>query len=410
MATSFASLVRRRACLVLITALAALLSPAAADAAYSWPLKPFDQQHPVRGFFGDPRVGESATGRVESKTFHFGIDISAPDGTAVYAIASGRVVWESQRPETIAIRASEGSVFAYWHIVPAVRNGQYAVASKTILGRIARGWGHVHLAELVDGRYVNPLRRGALTPYVDSTRPTIHAFSFERAGRSIGRRKLAGRFDLVSETWDETPVSVPGKWANKPVMPAVVRWRILGTEHTTFMADGTRFLRRRSGPGAIRQRLRAMDTAESRVASGPVPGADRAGLGQRFAPKRDVRARGRGDRHARQPRAESDSVLDLELRQRRRIGHRPDPHESVSTRRLRFPADAPPRPRRPRACVRAHRCRCRPQRRATRLLARRGSAADSGGARRSRSGSGSSSRTRPAGRSAGSSSRSVAAS
>jgi Peptidase family M23 len=229
MATSFASLVLRRACLVLITALAALLSPAAADAAYSWPLKPFDQQHPVRGFFGDPRVGESATGRVESKTFHFGIDISAPDGTAVYAISSGRVVWESQRPETIAIRASGGSVFAYWHIVPAVRNGQYAVASKTILGRIARGWGHVHLAELVDGRYVNPLRRGALTPYVDSTRPTIHAFSFERAGRSIGRRKLAGRFDLVSETWDETPVSVPGKWANRPVMPAVVRWRILGT-------------------------------------------------------------------------------------------------------------------------------------------------------------------------------------
>jgi hypothetical protein len=214
---------------VLITALAALVSPAAAHAAYSWPLEPFDQQHPVRGFFGDPRVGESATGRVESKTFHFGIDISAPDGTAVYATASGRVVWEPQRPETIAIRASEGSVFAYWHIVPAVRSGQYAVASKTLLGRIARGWGHVHLAELVDGRYVNPLRRGALTPYVDSTRPTIHTFSFERDGRSIGRTKLAGRFDLVSETWDETPMRVPGKWANKPVMPAVVRWRILGT-------------------------------------------------------------------------------------------------------------------------------------------------------------------------------------
>ena len=229
MATSFAPLVRRRACLVLVTALAALVTPAAADAAYHWPLEPFNQQHPVRGFFGDPRIGESATGRVESKTFHFGVDISAPDGTAVYATASGRIVWEPQRPETIAVRAGDGTVFAYWHIIPAVRNGQYAVASKTLLGRIARGWGHVHLAELVDGRYVNPLRRGALTPYVDSTRPTIHTFSFERDGKSIGRTKLRGRFDLVAETWDETPLPVPGKWANKPVMPAVVRWRILGS-------------------------------------------------------------------------------------------------------------------------------------------------------------------------------------
>ena len=226
MATSFAPLVRRRACLVLMTALAALLSPAAADAAYSWPLQPFDQQHPVRGFFGDPRVGESATGRIESKTFHFGIDISAPDGTAVYATTSGRIVWEPQRPETIAVRTADGAVFAYWHIVPAVRNGDYAVAQKTVLGRISKGWGHVHLAELVDGRYVNPLRRGALTPYADTTRPTIHAFSFERAGKSVGHARLSGSFDLVAETWDETPMAVRGKWARKPVMPAVVRWRI----------------------------------------------------------------------------------------------------------------------------------------------------------------------------------------
>ena len=226
MATSFAPLVRRRACLVLMTAFAALVTPAAADAAYGWPLEPFDQQHPVRGFFGDPRIGESATGHVESKTFHFGIDISAPDGTAVYATTSGRIVWEPQRPETIAIRSADGRVFAYWHIVPAVRNGQYAVAFKTLLGRISRGWGHVHFAELVDGRYVNPLRRGAMTPYRDTTRPTIHTFSFERNGKSLGRTKLNGRFDLVAETWDETPMRVPGKWANKPVMPSVVRWRI----------------------------------------------------------------------------------------------------------------------------------------------------------------------------------------
>ena len=205
-----------------------LAAPHAAQAAsYNWPLKPFDRQHPVRGFFGDPRIGEAADGHIESKSFHFGIDISAPDGTAVYATASGRIVWEPQRPETVAIRTDDGPVFAYWHIVPAVRNGQNAIASKTLLGHIAKGWGHVHLAELLGGRYVNPLRRGALTPYVDTTRPTIHTFSFEREGRSMQATKLAGRIDLVVETWDETPVTVPGKWAQKPVMPAVVRWRVV---------------------------------------------------------------------------------------------------------------------------------------------------------------------------------------
>ena len=228
MATSFARSVRRPG-LVLVATLATLVAPGAAQAGgYGWPLQPFDRQHPVRGFFGDPRVGERANGRSESKAFHFGIDISAPDGTAVYATASGRIVWEPQRPETIAIRAQDGRVFAYWHIVPAVRNGQSAVAYRTILGRISRGWGHVHFAELVGGRYVNPLRHGALTPYTDTTRPTIDTFSFERRGKALPRTNLRGRFDLVAETWDETPLRVPGKWADKPVMPAVVRWRIRG--------------------------------------------------------------------------------------------------------------------------------------------------------------------------------------
>jgi murein DD-endopeptidase MepM/ murein hydrolase activator NlpD len=47
-------------------------------------VKPFDKQHPVRGFLNDPRIqGQSAP-------FHFGIDVSAPDGTAVYAVEPGR--------------------------------------------------------------------------------------------------------------------------------------------------------------------------------------------------------------------------------------------------------------------------------------------------------------------------------
>jgi hypothetical protein len=228
MATSCAHLVQRLAIVVAATLTALASHDAAQAGSYAWPIRPFDQQHPVRGFFGDPRVGEGADGHAESKTFHFGIDISAADGTPVYATASGRIVWEPQRPETIAIRANDGTVFAYWHIVPAVRNGQTATAYRTLLGHVSQGWGHVHFAELLDGRYVNPLRAGALTPYRDTTRPTIHAFSFERKGHAVPPTRLSGRFDVVAEAWDETPMRVPGKWADKPVMPAVVRWRIPG--------------------------------------------------------------------------------------------------------------------------------------------------------------------------------------
>src|SRR4051794_33863412 len=53
-------------------------------AAYGWPLKPFDRQHPVRAFLNDPRIG-----RHGSQAFHFGIDISAIDGTPVYAVSGG---------------------------------------------------------------------------------------------------------------------------------------------------------------------------------------------------------------------------------------------------------------------------------------------------------------------------------
>src|SRR6476659_5780038 len=58
----------------------------AEDYTYARPIKPFRQQHPVRGFFGDPRIANDG----ESRQLHFGIDISAPNGTPVYATLSGQ--------------------------------------------------------------------------------------------------------------------------------------------------------------------------------------------------------------------------------------------------------------------------------------------------------------------------------
>src|SRR4051812_22639751 len=161
MATTRHHLNFRRAVLALVAA--ALLVPAHAAASYSWPVKPFDRQHPVRGFFGDPRI------LGESHAIHFGIDVSAADGTPVYATVTGRVVLE--RPQVVTIVGTGRTSFEYWHVAPAVADRSWAVAYRTIVGHVVKGWGHVHLAEILDGRYVNPLRQAALTPYSDRTVP-----------------------------------------------------------------------------------------------------------------------------------------------------------------------------------------------------------------------------------------------
>ena len=79
---------------------------------YSWPLQPFDRAHPVRGYFNDPRISGA------SKAFHFGIDISAANGTPVYAVASGTVHLENAH--AVSVAGGDGE-FGYWHVVPAVR-------------------------------------------------------------------------------------------------------------------------------------------------------------------------------------------------------------------------------------------------------------------------------------------------
>jgi len=78
-------------------------------APYPWPVKPFDRQHPVRGFFNDPRVQDA------SHAFHFGIDVSAPDGTAVYAVTPGKVFIED-KGHAVAVQAPDGRAFGYWHM------------------------------------------------------------------------------------------------------------------------------------------------------------------------------------------------------------------------------------------------------------------------------------------------------
>jgi hypothetical protein len=203
---------------------AALATASPANASYAWPVKPFHAQHPVRAYFGDPRI----VGHFEALgTLHFGIDISAPDGTPVYATLDGYAASNALHPDVVIVRGAGGVAHEYWHVVPAVRWGQRVTAYRTVVGHIEAPWGHVHFSEWRDGRYVNPLRPGALTPYRDTTTPTIHRISFERNGIPVGDR-FAGNVDVVVEAWDEPPMPVPPPWNDKPVAPAFVEWRLVG--------------------------------------------------------------------------------------------------------------------------------------------------------------------------------------
>ena len=205
-------------------------------AAYPWPFKPFTKQHPIRGFFGDPRtvyLNGVLSGGFEGPgffSFHQGIDISAPDGTPIYPVMSGTAHYLGAA--TLNIDAGKNGagdevVFQYFHIVPVVGEGDQVVARKTILGYVQPPFQHVHLTEINGTHSVNPLQPGHLAPYTDHTRPTIREVSFRnQTGTLQTPLGLCGRVELAVDAYDTPPVPVPGKFRGLPVAPALVRWNI----------------------------------------------------------------------------------------------------------------------------------------------------------------------------------------
>jgi hypothetical protein len=188
-------------------------------APYGWPLRPFDRAHPVRGYFNDPRIAGS------SRSFHFGIDISAADGTAVFAVEPGTVHLEGGRSLSVVMPGG-GRTFGYWHVVPAVRHHQ-AVKRHQLLGHVEETWGHVHFAESFRRAYRNPLRAGALAPWVDATSPRIAGIQLFRGKRELSPLSVSGAVDVVVEAWDRPPLPPPPPWTDAIVTPALVRWRVM---------------------------------------------------------------------------------------------------------------------------------------------------------------------------------------
>jgi hypothetical protein len=227
--------------------LAATGQPGSPPVRYAWPVKPFDQPHPVRSVFGEPRTLFHGQPTIETLyhgsgafSFHAGIDVAAPDGAAVYPVTTGIVTFAAACK--VIVRSDDGVSFQYWHIVPVVRPGQRVAAYTDVLGHIRTTYGHVHLLETQDGRPVNPLAQ--LTPYVDTTAPVIDRIVFRRPGSSadILPELVRGRVELDVPVSDTPTVAAPGEWATMKTAPAYVSWRVESARtHAVQLRDRAAF-------------------------------------------------------------------------------------------------------------------------------------------------------------------------
>lgn len=204
---------------------------ATAHKPYPWPLRPFHQQHPVRGFFGDPRTLVSNVeqtldpGSPGQFSFHNGIDIYAAPDQRVFPVVSGRA--RVANKQEVVVRTRDGRTFQYWHVLPLVRSGAWVTASKTVLGTAIPRRGHLHLTEIRGDCAVNPLAPGHLAPYRSATRPEVVSLdAIDPRGVLLDSTRIAGPFELVARAQDLPPIPVPPPWQNLPVTPATVEWRL----------------------------------------------------------------------------------------------------------------------------------------------------------------------------------------
>jgi hypothetical protein len=130
-----------------------------------------------------------------------------------------------------------GHEFGYWHVQASPGLHEHQVVRRhQLLGTIAPNWGHVHFAERIGDRYVNPLRPGGLGPYTDPLPPTVAEISLARSS--------SGGLTILANAYDTTWPPVRGPWSHEPVAPALVQWRVLGSRWQTAVDFRTRMLDR----------------------------------------------------------------------------------------------------------------------------------------------------------------------
>lgn len=202
---------------------------------YHWPVKPFNRQHPIRGAFGDPRTvnidqefGWTGPHQHGADSFHNGVDIVAEPGAPVYPVVSGQVVVAKQ--DEIIVHTNDGRAFQYYHLLRAVRRGQFVIVERTVLGWVQARYGHVHLAEIDSGRIHNPLDPGHLEPYRDLTTPKATGLYVDNGPQPspIHGSTLGPNDHLAVEAVDLPTMALPKPWLGLPQTPALVEWRLSG--------------------------------------------------------------------------------------------------------------------------------------------------------------------------------------
>lgn len=147
---------------------------------YPWPFAPMDQPKRLLSSYHNPlRVD------LDSAYFHGGIDIHAPPGSQILAVARGRVrVYSDGGMANVVLTEEDGSVWEYRHVVMGSVPDQIhdaAVSSSwvevgEVLGDSVRwgttGYDHLHLNRRgADGSILNPL--DYLVPVNDEVSPVI---------------------------------------------------------------------------------------------------------------------------------------------------------------------------------------------------------------------------------------------
>jgi len=128
--------------------------------------------------------------------FHHGIDLAAPQGTAVHAIAAGSVEFAGRYPdgaEVVRIRHHDGSVSLYAHLATDldVRVGDRINAGETIgrVGMTGHTTGpHLHFEIAVDGKRIDPL-------------PVLESGHLPGAGRVASASRAAAPSSASASGW-----------------------------------------------------------------------------------------------------------------------------------------------------------------------------------------------------------------
>ncbi len=218
-----------------------LCEQADASTAYPWPVAPFHEQHPVRGYFGDPRTvfRDSTDPQLGAFSFHNGVDIVAPAGTPVYPVLTG-VVTEVRVDEVVVLSDDGRRIFQYWHIAPVVSVNDRVEAERTVLGAVTAPFDHVHLTEIDQSVVQNPLQPDHLTPYRDATVPIVDGLYLRsESGTEVAPDAVTGPIELVAHAVDTPALPVPAPWAGLPVSPALVGFEVTTPDGRQVLPEET---------------------------------------------------------------------------------------------------------------------------------------------------------------------------